>query len=229
MKIPVILCLGKTFYLYNIIVKIELAKGEISMKKLEKLVIFLIPIGIAVNIVGGQLALALKLPLYLDSMGTIIIAALCGGIPGAIVGAVTQIINSISLPTLLPYGIIGIAFGFLGAFLAKRKMLTTFPKAIVSGIITALIATCLALPITAILYGGFVGTGASVIVTGLMTAGWGVVPATFVSELSTELMDKTVALIVIFIVLKSMPLRFLVKLPLGKYFIKEGNDTTIDK
>lgn len=36
------------------------------MKKWNKLTIFLIPIGIAVNVVGGQLALMLKLPVFLD-------------------------------------------------------------------------------------------------------------------------------------------------------------------
>ena len=59
------------------------------------------------------------------------------------------------------------------------------------------------------------------IVTTLMAAGWDVIPATFVSELSSELMDKLVCLIIIFFVLKSMPARFVVKLPNGKYFLKE--------
>ena len=48
------------------------------MKKWNKLTIFLIPIGIAVNAVGGQLALALKLPVFLDCIGTFVTAALCG-------------------------------------------------------------------------------------------------------------------------------------------------------
>lgn len=38
------------------------------MKKIDKLTIFLIPIGIAINVVGGQLAILLKLPLFLDSI-----------------------------------------------------------------------------------------------------------------------------------------------------------------
>ena len=51
------------------------------MKKWNKLTVFLIPIGIAVNVVGGQLALMLKLPVFLDSIGTFVIAALCGIVP----------------------------------------------------------------------------------------------------------------------------------------------------
>lgn len=191
------------------------------MKKIDKLTIFLIPIGIAINVVGGQLAILLKLPLFLDSIGTFVVGALCGGIPGALVGLGCGLINAISLPTLLPYTIIGVLFGILASFLAKKNMFSSFWKAIINGIVIAIIGTCIAVPITAIIYGGFVGTGASVIVTTLMAAGWDVIPATFVSELSSELMDKLVCLIIIFFVLKSMPARFVVKLPNGKYFLKE--------
>ena len=35
------------------------------------LTILLIPIGVAVNVVGGNLASLLKLPMYLDTIGTI--------------------------------------------------------------------------------------------------------------------------------------------------------------
>ena len=100
-------------------------------------------------------------------------------------------------------------------------MFSKFWKAPVNGVIIAIISTCIAVPITATLYGGFVGTGASVIVTTLMAAGWDVLPATFVSELSSELIDKIICLIIIFFVLKAMPARFVVKLPNGKHFIKE--------
>lgn len=191
------------------------------MKKNDKLTIFLIPIGIAINVVGGQLAILLKLPLFLDSIGTFVVGALCGGIPGALVGLGCGLINAISLPTLLPYTIISVLFGALASFLAKKNMFSSFWKAIINGIVVAVISTCIAVPITATIYGGFVGTGASVIVTTLMAAGWDVMPATFVSELSTEMMDKLVCLIIIFFVLKSMPARFVVKLPNGKYFLKE--------
>ena len=191
------------------------------MKKIDKLTIFLIPIGIAINVVGGQLAILLKLPLFLDSIGTFVVGALCGGIPGALVGLGCGLINAISLPTLLPYTIIVVLFGILASFLAKKNMFSSFWKAIINGIVIAIIGTGIAVPITATIYGGFVGTGASVIVTTLMAAGWDVIPATFVSELSSELMDKLVCLIIIFFVLKSMPARFVVKLPNGKYFLKE--------
>ena len=190
-------------------------------QKLNKLAIFLIPIGIAVNVVGGQLAVLLKLPVFLDSIGTFVVGALCGWGPGLLVGLGCGLINAISLPTLLPYTVIGMLFGVLANLMAKKGMFSAFWKAPLNGIMIGIISTCIAVPITATLYGGFVGTGASVIVTSLMAAGWDVVPATFVSELTSELTDKIICLIIIFFVLKAMPARFVVKLPNGKYFIKE--------
>ena len=191
------------------------------MKNLNKLTIFLIPIGIAINVVGGQLALLLKLPVFLDCIGTIVVGALCGTWPGVLVGLGCGLINSISAPNLLPYTVIGMLFGFIGNLLAKKNMFDKIWKAPINGVCIALVSTCIAVPITATLYGGFVGTGASGIVAALMAAGWGDVPATFVSELSAELMDKLVCLIVIFFVLKAMPARLVVKLPNGKYFVNE--------
>lgn len=190
-------------------------------QKLNKLAIFLIPIGIAVNVVGGQLAVLLKLPVFLDSIGTFVVGALCGWGPGLLVGLGCGLINAISLPTLLPYTVIGMLFGVMANLMAKKGMFSAFWKAPLNGIMIGIISTCIAVPITATLYGGFVGTGASVIVTTLMAAGWDVVPATFVSELTSELTDKIICLIIIFFVLKAMPARFVVKLSNGKYFIKE--------
>ncbi len=192
------------------------------MKKFNKLTIFLIPIGIAVNVVGGQLAVLLKLPVFLDSIGTIVVGALCGPVPGVLVGLGCGLINAISLPTLLPYTVIGMLFGVIGSFLAKKNMFNKIWKALINGVCIALVSTCIAVPITATLYGGFVGTGASGIAAALMAAGWGVVPATFVSELSSEMMDKIICLIIIFFVLKAIPARLVVKLPNGKYFVKEN-------
>ena len=129
---------------------------------------------------------------------------------------------AISLPTLLPYTVIGMLFGVIGSFLAKKNMFNKIWKALINGVCIALVSTCIAVPITATLYGGFVGTGASGIAAALMAAGWGVVPATFVSELSSEMMDKIICLIIIFFVLKAIPARLVVKLPNGKYFVKEN-------
>ena len=188
------------------------------MKKWNKLTIFLIPIGIAVNVVGGQLALMLKLPVFLDSIGTFVVAALCGIVPGLIVAVGTQLINAI---TVLAFIEISMLFAVESYFFAKWKIYKSPVKSALCGVVVAVIDACLAVPTTAFLLGGFAGTGASTIVAALMAAGWGVFPATFVSEIASETMDKVVCMIIIFIVLKAIPDRLKVKLPNARFFIKD--------
>ena len=57
----------------------------------------LIPIAIAINIAIGQIVVLLKLPVYLDSIGTVLVAALCGPWAGALTGALSNIIWGIEI------------------------------------------------------------------------------------------------------------------------------------
>lgn len=191
------------------------------MKKWNKLTVFLIPIGIAVNAVGGQLALMLKLPVFLDSIGTFVVAALTGIGPGIIVAVGTQLINAITTPTVLAYIEIGMLFAVESYFFAKWGIYKSLVKSAACGIVVAILCASLAVPTTAFLLGGFAGTGATTIAASLMAAGWEVLPATFVSEIVTETTDKVVCMIIIFFVLKAIPDRLKVKLPNARFFIKE--------
>lgn len=103
------------------------------MKGIGKLTVFLIPVGIAVNIVGGQIAILLKLPIWLDGIGTILIGGICGLVPGLIVAAITQIINAISLPTVLPYMIVGFAMAAMGGIFFEERLFSFLPKVCIAG------------------------------------------------------------------------------------------------
>ena len=61
--------------------------------------IVLIPIAIAINIILGQtVAAALKMPIYLDSIGTILVGVLAGPIAGALTGGLANLIWTYVLP-----------------------------------------------------------------------------------------------------------------------------------
>ena len=49
----------------------------------------LIPVAIAINIVIGQVVIWLRLPVYLDSIGTVFVGVLCGPWAGALTGALS--------------------------------------------------------------------------------------------------------------------------------------------
>ena len=60
--------------------------------------------GLLVNYLLAHLATSLKLPLYLDNIGSALAAALGGYIPGIIVGFFTNLINGIGDYTTAYYG-----------------------------------------------------------------------------------------------------------------------------
>lgn len=62
------------------------------------LALLVIPVSVAVNFVGGQLASILKLPMYLDTIGTVFAAMLCGPWVGAVAGGLTNVVTGIANP-----------------------------------------------------------------------------------------------------------------------------------
>lgn len=81
-------------------------------------VIALIPVAIAINIVlGYTVQTVLKLPIYLDSIGTILVGVLAGPIAGAVTGAASNIIwqyaPGIGGGTIGPFAITAAVIGLL--------------------------------------------------------------------------------------------------------------------
>jgi hypothetical protein len=90
-------------------------KGEFSTRTLV-----LIPVAIAINIAVGQLVTVLKLPIYLDSIGTVLVGALAGPWAGALTGALSNIIWGLTLaPTALPFFYVAAVIGLMAGFFAR--------------------------------------------------------------------------------------------------------------
>ena len=79
--------------------------------------IVLMPLAIALNIVLGQaVGAALKIPIYLDSIGTILVGALAGPIPGAITGFLANTLWTYVVPPPFHSDISG-AFAIVAAII----------------------------------------------------------------------------------------------------------------
>lgn len=195
---------------------------DTKKKKVGKLVLMLIPIGVAVNFIGGQIAILLKLPLYLDSIGTIVVAALCGWWPGVIVGVVANILNSISSPIYIFYSILSATFAVMAAEFSRRKFFLSFWKTLLTVIAFAFVGGGIGACLTWLLFGFDFGTNTSAIFAiPLHSMGLPKFLAQFIAEFGMDIFDKGVTMIAVFGVLKAMPKRFLTKLPLGEVYIKD--------
>ncbi len=69
--------------------------AERLQKDFTTITLALIPVAIVINIVVGQLVALLKLPVYMDSVGTMLVAILAGPIAGAVTGVLTNLIWSL--------------------------------------------------------------------------------------------------------------------------------------
>jgi energy-coupling factor transport system substrate-specific component len=82
----------------------------------------LIPVAIVINIVIGQIVQnVLKLPIYLDSIGTVLVAVLAGPLAGAMTGALANLLWGIifSTPTIMPFAITAFAIGLVAGLMAQ--------------------------------------------------------------------------------------------------------------
>ena len=180
----------------------------------------MIPICLAINYVGAQIAIALKLPMYLDVIGSIMMGAICGPIPGVALGALSSAINSLSEPTAIAYIPVTVACGLVAGLLGKAGFMKQLWKSLIAGFVLAVAAVAISSPITAFLYGGISGTGNDVIVLGLQAAGMGLLPATLIATLITEFFDKLLSCWVVFFVVKALSDRQLSKFPLGYIYMR---------
>lgn len=185
-----------------------------------RLTIFMIPIGVATNFIGGQLASLLKLPIYLDSIGTVLVGALCGGLPGALVGAVANVINSITNPTTMAYALISVAIGLLAGWFSRAGMFLKFWKAMITVIPFALVGGAGGALITIWLFGGLTPSGNGVITAALHALGIDLNVAVFIAGVPFDLLDKFLTVVVVFLILRRVPRRLLTKLPLGGVYLR---------
>lgn len=184
------------------------------------LALLIIPVGVAINFVGAQIATVLKLPIYMDSIGTIFSAMLCGPWVGAVAGGLTNVVTGITMPVNFAFMPVNIVIGLLTGFLSRKNMFSIWWKSIVSVIIIAFVTIAVSSPIVVLVYGGVTGSTTSIITATAMAAGANIWAAVIGTEGVFTLIDKIVAYVISLLVIKVIPPRTLVKFGCGEHFIK---------
>lgn len=124
--------------------------------------VLLIPVAVAINFVGGQLAMALKLPIYLDSIEQCYWINSGHGLVQP-TGLLTSVMNGILAPTYIGFAPISILIGITAGLLSKYKMMSNPIKIVVSIIIMLLVVTLPQVPIIIYGYNGATGTGSAAV------------------------------------------------------------------
>lgn len=123
--------------------------------KFDVAVIVLIPACIGINYLGKLFASVLKLPLWLDSIGTCIGGCLGGPIIGAICGAANNLIYGFSAGDniTLIYALTSLGIGAAAGIMARLGFMKSFPKAIITACVAGFVAVAISTPLNVLFRG----------------------------------------------------------------------------
>ena len=162
---------------------------------------------ILLNLGLNNLMVVLGIPLYLDSAGTICAAAVGGYLPGIFVGYVTNIINMPSNPDNAYYAAISAMIAACAAFLANRGFFVRLKKALISVPMFAFIGGFVGSILTYLMYGFGMGEGISAPFarTLLESGSLSVFKAQVISDVSIDIVDKFITVILVFVIIRFIP------------------------
>jgi energy-coupling factor transport system substrate-specific component len=187
---------------------------EYFQKNITPPVFSLMTVGVAVNLGMGQVVALLKIPLYLDSLGTVVVAALCGIFPAIITGIISNLLASalfspammFFIPTMLVIAILAGIFTRGGFFLR-------WWKSIFAGIIVGISAALVSAPISAYLFGGITLAGTDFIVLYFRATGQELLRAVLYQGLASDPIDKGITFLFAYAILSRMPRNLIMRFP----------------
>lgn len=187
-------------------------------KKLTVLQMCFLALAAVLNIAGANIALLLRIPLYLDTLGTFLSAMLFGPfygmIPGLLSGLLTGFTTDIYSLFYLPVQLVtALAAGFLfyeKAFKTGKYRILLFAAAV------TVPGTIVSASITAFLFGGITSSGSSILVQLLHHTGLNLTASVFCVQLLTDYLDRTVMLCLSVLVLGVLPTSMLAVLKKGQ-------------
>jgi energy-coupling factor transport system substrate-specific component len=178
-------------------------------KDFSTITLALMAVGIVLNIILGQVVSLLKLPIFLDSIGTVIVALLAGPWAGGLTGLLTNLIwGMISDPVAAAFAPVAMIIGIVAGLCAKYGLFKTWWQAILSGVIISLALSVVAIPIRVYMFGGVTGSGADFITAYLLATGRDLFSAVIITVIADNLIDKVVTALLAWGIVKGLPKRF---------------------
>ncbi len=162
---------------------------------------------IFINQIGVRLALGLKLPVFLDCVGTIIAAAVGGYLPGIAVGFLTNLIASIGDADTAFYGTLNVLIAVSASLFARCGFFRSWWKTLLTVPVFAFIGGALGSLMTWFLYGLDFGSGISAPLAHRFYEEMALSPfqSQFTADLLIDLLDKTVVVLLVYLTLKLLP------------------------
>ncbi|MDW0108885.1 ECF transporter S component [Sporosarcina aquimarina] len=184
-----------------------MTKQSMWSLKFSTAALVLIPAAIGINYLGKLFAELLRLPLWLDSIGTVLSSMLAGPIIGALTGIINNIIygftaSPISFVYAITSGVIGLVVGIM----ANKGWIASIGRALVLGLVVGVIAATVSTPLNILFWGGQTGNiwGDALFAT-MITHDLPLWLASFADSLVVDVPDKIATVLVGFLIFKNLP------------------------
>jgi energy-coupling factor transport system substrate-specific component len=177
-------------------------------------ILALIPVAVALNLATGLVVAELSLPLYLDTIGTVLAAAIAGPVAGVVTGLVSQVLTSLLGGYMwLAFAPIQVLIALLAALAAARGGFHSTPLAMGWGALVGLAAGAASSIISYFVFGGVTAGGVTAVTTLLRTMGLSLPQSVVLASIGTDLVDKAIVFLLVALVLAALPRRILGRYP----------------
>ncbi|TRZ47127.1 ECF transporter S component [bacterium] len=180
-------------------------------------VVALVPVAIALNIVGGMINTALHLPIFLDMIGTAVVAIVLGPWWGALVGALTNVIASfISGPIGLPFAACNVVGALVWGYAVRWGWAKKFWSFFLVNLLVAFFVSLTAVPIYVFLFGGATGHFADMMTAAFLAMGNNLLVSVFSSNILVSLADKIISGFIALAIIEALPVNMIKGIELPK-------------
>jgi energy-coupling factor transport system substrate-specific component len=182
-------------------------------------------VAIALNAVIGQLVgNVLKLPLYVDSIGTVLVGVLAGPLAGIATGVLSNVVWGLALPnasTTIPFALTSAVIGLLAGLAGRRGAFASRRGArgaiLVAGIgfLVGLVAAVVSAPIAYFVFGGSTGGGTDILVAVFRNFTDSAFTATLLQAGVSDPLDKMLVFLLVWSILLALPASVKLLFPQG--------------
>jgi energy-coupling factor transport system substrate-specific component len=177
------------------------------MKNRTLLFVFLA--GILLNVSGYFIAdfikIYFKFPLFLDTTGTILSAAILGPFVGALTGFTSNLIlGVIHNPVNIPFSIVNIIIGITTGIIVKKYGFTGIKSILLCIIFVSIFSALSGALVAFYVFGGVTGAKIDLNIISIMNAGYKLFTSSFLVRLPINLMDKSISIMAAFFIIRNL-------------------------
>jgi energy-coupling factor transport system substrate-specific component len=168
----------------------------------------LIPSAVAINLAMGLVVNQLGLPVYLDTLGTVLAAGLAGPLAGLLTGLVSQVVRSLYEGFVwFPFVLIQVLIALVASLSRRQAGFASPARAVAWGIAAGVVGGSASAGISYTLFEGVTATGVTALTAVLATAGLARSAAVFLASITTDILDKVLVFSIAGSALRALPRR----------------------